>query len=165
VEVEALELYSWGSLRDWTKATTVAIVEVTGEQEVPGSRDATIPGEPKEVFRNLDLRVERVVAGRKPSASSFAMRDFGWVFTETGERRPLVHEQTRLEVGDRALVALSGAGQFAEQSGLFTADSVLFLEGGEVSDTTRDKPIIRELEALSEQELIARAERESRGDR
>jgi hypothetical protein len=145
------------------RPAAVVVATVESESELPGTAK-NIEGEPREVYRTLEFRIEEVVRGTLQPGSRFRMYDFGWFIMPDGTRRPVVADGTRLVVGDRAVLALTGDGQDPNRSGLLTQDAVLFLRDGEVVDTGRDKPIIRELEQLTEDELLQRLRSAFRSD-
>lgn len=156
---EYSELFAWDSLEELRQADAVVVATVVGEREKPNPETQAIPGEPREFLRDLELRVERTFRGRPVEGDSFVIRDLGWYVFDDGRRAPITgHDGTRLEVGHRALVALIGNGTEPNTSALFTRDAALFLENREVVDTGRTKKIIRELESLSEAQLVARVE-------
>jgi nitrogen regulatory protein PII-like uncharacterized protein len=161
VASHGLGRFGFEAVDDLARAAVV-IATVESESELPGTAK-NIEGEPHEVYRVVELRIEEVVRGKLQAGARFRMYDFGWMVMPDGDRRPVVADGTRLVVGDRAVVALSGDGEDPNRSGLLTQDAVLFLRDGEVEDTGRTKPIIRELEELTEDELLRRLRTAFRG--
>jgi hypothetical protein len=70
------------------------------------------------------------------------------------ERVMVEADAVRLEVGDRAVIALVIGNDGAFQT---NAQAIYLLNNGEVEDTERahDAPLVAELEAMTEAELLA----------
>lgn len=145
----------WETVEDFASADLVAVVEVTAEKPLPVQREGLLPEEPGFMLRELTLKVTRPIRGDEQTVKIDA---WGWSVDPDGTRHPVAGEGTRLEVGDSVLVALGAPIANQIYWALLGGDSALFLAGGEVVDTSRRKPVIAELEELSETELLQRVE-------
>lgn len=122
----------------------VAVVTVVAEDARTGrkSEEATI------VERELTLDVEEALSG--PLPGQIKILDFGSVETPQGRMDQVAEDGIRLEVGDRAVVAISRFGQHLR---LVNNQAAYLLQDGEVKDTDRKDPVIDRIEQLTEQDL------------
>jgi hypothetical protein len=146
---------SWETVEDFADADLVAVVEVTSERPLELQRRGLAPTEPGLMLRELTLEPMEVIAGNKRTVKIDA---YGWSVEPDGTSHPVTGEGTRLEVGDTVLVALGAPVGNQPYWSLLGGDSALFLAGGEVVDTGRRKPVIAELERLTEADLLDRIE-------
>lgn len=128
----------------------VAVVTVTAEKEHAGrkSEEVTVSR------RMLTMKVEEALAGQVPP--TLEVVDFGSVATNSGHRPQVAHDGIRLQVGDRAIVAVN---RFGGELWLVNNQAAYLLADGEVKDTDRKDPVIREIERLSETEVKERVRR------
>lgn len=125
----------------------VAVVTVSAEEAKEGrkSEEATVSE------RELTLDVEEALSG--PLPGQIKILDFGSVETPSGRMDQIAEDGIRLEVGDRAVVAIS---RFGQHFRLVNNQSSYLLDDGEVQDTGRKDAVIKDIERLSEQELKER---------
>lgn len=126
------------------KADMVVLATVAAEERSGKQRESDVVRSE----RRLTLRVEEVLAGQAPNTPM--VTDLGWMRTAEGERPLVAEDGIRLEVGDRAVVALK---QFSSGLRMPNNQSAYLLGGGQVADTPREDPLIRTVEAMTEQEL------------
>jgi len=119
---------------------------------VEGERRGSTYGPPDGRVQNRILRVsvERVLKG-SPS-DSVDLGTWGWSKYNGKERPFSPADEVRLEVGDRALLALA-VGKDGGR-GVMNQQAVFLLAEGQVVDTDRNDPVVKQLESLSEPQLI-----------
>lgn len=100
--------------------------------------------------RILEVSVERSLKGS--SSSPVEVVTYGWTKINGEERVLVTSDGVRLKVGDRAMLALA-VGKDGGR-GLANDQAVLLLADGQVVDTDRDDPLVKELETLSEPQLV-----------
>lgn len=112
-------------------------------------------------LRDITVKVERVVAGTLNEGDLITLRGLsGWAYPPEGERKEIVDEGgTRLRPGDRAVFAVIRGSVDAEDSEagyhLLASYSYILIENGETVRTARDHPFVRELEAMTPDEIVA----------
>lgn len=119
---------------------------------VEGERRGTTYGPPDGRVQNRILRVsvERILKG-SPS-DSVDVVTWGWSKFNGKERPSSPANEVRLKVGDRALLALA-VGKDGER-GVMNEQAVFLLAEGQVVDTDRNGPVVKQLETLSEPQLV-----------
>lgn len=124
----------------------VVIGTVEGERrgETYGPSDA-----PRQ-NRILEVSVERSLKGS--SSSPVEVATYGWTKINGEERVLVTSDGVRLKVGDRAMLALA-VGKDGGR-GLANDQAVLLLADGQVVDSDRYDPLVKQLEALSEPQLV-----------
>lgn len=105
--------------------------------------------------REVELAVEEVVVGVNLTREPFRVQDARREERAGNDNRWQICGQSWLEEGDRVLIALDVSARDGRTPIVYTSDSVFFLRGGQVVDTDRTNPTIRQLERLSEVELVA----------
>ena len=154
---------SWENVSDVARASTVAIATVTDERALDSAKDLadelshTGEGEPFQINRLVTLRFEQTFSGGDQVPSELKLVLFGWEQFPNGDRKPLIVDKTYPIVGDRVFILLTKA---AGHDGMLDQNAMLFLKDGCVIDTTRDTPAFKELEGISEGELITRVKAE-----
>ena len=153
--------YTWGSTKDLEQADAVVVGTITAERLIELNPDPNTYGR-EELARELTLSIESVIEGDLEIGSQYRFISTPAFRGDDGEVRRTAAYRTLVLKGDRVLVALVGPGNLKEtdNSGPLTLDSVLFLDGEEVIDTGREKPIIQELESMTLDEVRQRIERD-----
>jgi len=110
VRAEGLGAIPYESLQDWVSyADAVVVARVTGESEVPPTKEEVDAGEGV-IGRRVGVDVEQVVWRRDPPAPTapdhLTFDTWGWAF-KGDARRPMGDGSTRLEVGHRYLMPIA----------------------------------------------------------
>jgi hypothetical protein len=108
-------------------------------------------------FRLLDVDVESVLAGEAPK--KITIETIGWIADSKGEQRQADIEGVALEVGDRILAAVVNLGDRKRLFGFTNPQSVYILQEGQVVDTPRKDKLTKELEALTEEQLMEKVKK------
>ncbi|MCA1824264.1 MAG: hypothetical protein ABR520_01505 [Mycobacteriales bacterium] len=132
------------SVADFAKSYSIVVATITDEQR----QEPYGPEYARNINRTLSVNVEEILAGPSPAPASFV--DWGWVVTADGEHPVVAEGGVRLKVGDRAVLILS---RFGEKIELVNDQAVFLLSDGNVIDTDRHDPLVRQLEQLTEREL------------
>lgn len=124
------------SLRSWRDyADVVALVSVRSESRGEPTSSGARPGE-STIPRVVDIDVnERLWARHEIPVDHLSIQNHGWVVSpENGERALQIEGATRLEVGERYVIAL--ARNLEGSWMLLSADAALPVQGGQVADVT-----------------------------
>lgn len=143
------------SLADVLGGSNRGVLLGTVVAETPG-RSGEDRGEGFVQLSVVTVEVERSFTGDAEPGTTMDLEQAGWYTNPAGERsEDNMGGCVRLRVGQRVLVGAWGTDEGASAP----CTAIFLLEAGQVVDTGRMSPFIRELEAGSEADLIAAVER------